>query len=98
MSHHSKAQLIKFTDQQSGWESLKQFTDQMKKAKKVWESWKWTFYKGQYLKPSSVNLASVSKHVKKKKTVEFTDLQLKLKKQQTVEKNLSVSVLKYLPI
>ena len=73
MSHHSKAQLIKFTDQQSRWESLKQFTDQMKKAKKVWESWKWTFYKGQYLKPSSVNLASVSKHVKKKKTVEFTD-------------------------
>ena len=105
MSHHSKAQLIKFTDQQSGWESLKQFTDQMKKAKKVWESWKWTFYKGQYLKPSSVNLASVSKHVKKKKLwnlltqlIQFTDLQLKLKKQQTVEKNLSVSVLKYLPI
>ena len=31
--------------------SLEKFTDHMKKAKKVSESWKLTFDKGQYLKP-----------------------------------------------
>ena len=41
----------------------------MKKAKKVPESWKLTFH---YLKPSNINLASVSEHVRKK-IVEFTD-------------------------
>ena len=46
--------------------------DKIKKAKKVSESWKWTFYKGPNLKPSHINLASVLKHVKK--MVEFTDL------------------------
>ena len=28
------------------------------------ESWKWIFHKGQYFKPSNINLASVSKHVR----------------------------------
>ena len=45
---------------------LEQFTDQMKKAKKVPESWELTFHKVQYLKPSNINLTSVSKHVRKK--------------------------------
>ena len=79
--------------------SLKQITDQIKKAKKVSENWKETFYRGEYLKSSSINLASVSKHVWKKlwnlltQLIQFTDLQVKLKKQQTVEKNLSLSIL-----
>ena len=79
--------------------SLKQITDQIKKAKKLSENWKETFYKGEYLKSSSINLASVSKHVWKNlwnlltQLIQFTDLQVKLKKQQTVEKNLSLSIL-----
>ena len=48
MFYDSKTRLIKFTDWQSGWKSLEQFTDQIKKAKKVLESQKWTFHKGQY--------------------------------------------------
>ena len=44
----------------------------MKKAKKVPETWKLNFHKRQYLKPSNINLASVSEHVRKK-IVEFTD-------------------------
>ena len=79
--------------------SLEHFTDQMKKAKKVSESWKWTFYKGQYLKPPSINLALVSEPVREKmwnfltQLIQFTALQVKLKKQQILEKNLSMSVL-----
>ena len=42
------------------------FTDQMKKAKKVPERWKWTFHNGQYLQPSNKNIALVSEHVRKK--------------------------------
>ena len=40
--------------------SLVQFTDQMRKPKKVLK------YKVQYLKPSSTNLALVSEYVRKK--------------------------------
>ena len=43
-----------------------QFPDQTRKARKVLESWKSTFHKGQYLKLSNINLASVSEHVRKK--------------------------------
>ena len=52
--------------------SLEKFTDQMKNTKKVPESCKLTFRKGQYLKPSNMNLASVSEHVRKK-IMEFID-------------------------
>ena len=45
--------------------SLEQFTDQMKKPKKVPKSWKLTFHKGQYLRSSNINLASVSEDVRK---------------------------------
>ena len=46
----------------------------MKKVKKALENWKLIFHKGQYLKPSSINLASVSGHVEfVEKLVEFTD-------------------------
>ena len=62
--------------------SLEKFTDQMKKAKTVPESWKLTFHKGQYLKPSNINLASVSEHVRKKlwnllaQLIQFTEQQI----------------------
>ena len=46
--------------------SLEQFADQMKRAKKVSASWKRTFHKEQYLKPSNINLALISQHVRKK--------------------------------
>ena len=65
--------------------SLEKFTDQMKKAKKVPVSWKSTFHKGQYLKPSNINLASVSEHVRKilwnllTQLIQFTDQQIYLK-------------------
>ena len=42
------------------------------KGIKVPESWKLTFYKGQYFKPSNLNLASVSEHAGKN-IVEFAD-------------------------
>ena len=42
-----------------------------KKSWKVPECWKLTFHKGQYLKPSNINFASVFDHVRKK--LEFTD-------------------------
>ena len=54
----------------------------MNKAKKVPESWFLTFHKGQYLKPSNINLASVSDHVKKKfwnlltQLIHFTDQEI----------------------
>ena len=38
----------------------------MRKAKKVPASWKLTFHKGQYLKPSNTNIASVSQNARKK--------------------------------
>ena len=38
----------------------------MKKAKKVTESLKLTLQEEQYLKPSNINLASVSEHVSTK--------------------------------
>ena len=44
--------------------SLEEFTDQMKKAKKVPACWKLNFHKGKYLKPSNIYLTSI---------VEFTD-------------------------
>ena len=75
---------------------LRQFTDQMKKAKKVLESCKWTFHKGQYLIPLNINLASVSEHVRKKlwnllsHLIPFTDLTNTATKQQTVESILSI--------
>ena len=59
--------------------SLEQFTDQIKKAKKVPESWKWTFHKMQYLMLSNINIASVSEHLRKKlwnlqtRLIQFTD-------------------------
>ena len=37
-----------------------------KQAKKVLESWNWTFHKWQYQNPSNIHLASVSEHVRKK--------------------------------
>ena len=46
--------------------SLEQFTDRMKKAEKLLASWKQTFHKEQYLKPSNINLALISEHVRKK--------------------------------
>ena len=60
----------------------------MEKAKNILESWKLTFYKGQYLKFSNINLASVSEHVRKKfwnlltQLMQFTDQQIQLKKQE----------------
>ena len=51
-------------------------------AKNVLESWKWAFHKGQYLKPSNINLASVSVHVRKKwlnlltQLIQFTGQQI----------------------
>ena len=66
----------------------------MKIAKKISESWKLTFHKGQHLKPSTINLASFSEHIRKKlwnlltQLIQFTDQKIKLKKQQTVEKIL----------
>ena len=62
--------------------SLEQPTEQMKKAKKVPESWKLTFHKGEYLKPSNTNFASVSKNHRKKlwnlltQLIQFTDQQI----------------------
>ena len=62
--------------------SLEKFTDQVKKAKKIPESWKLTFSKGQYLKPSNMNLPSVSEHVRKKlwnlltQLIHFTEQQI----------------------
>ena len=57
------------------------------------------------LKPSNINLASVSVHVRKKLLnlptlpTWFTDQQVWLKKQQTIEIDLSIYVsTKYLPI
>ena len=57
------------------------------------------------LKHSNINLASVSVHVRKKllnlltQLIQFTDQQIWLKKQQTVEINISIYVsTKYLPI
>ena len=77
----------------------------MKKAKKVPGSWKSTFHKGQYLKPAIINIASVFKHVRKKMwnlltpLMQFTDQQIQLKKQHTVEKNLPIyASTKYFPI
>ena len=76
MFYDLKTQLIQFTDWQK---SLEQFTDQIKKAKKVLESWKWTFHKGQYLKSWNINLASVSVNVRKillyllPQVMQFTD-------------------------
>ena len=46
--------------------SLEQFADEMKEAKKVSESWKLTFYKGQDIKPLNINLASNSEYFRKK--------------------------------
>ena len=68
----------------------------MKKAKKISESWKLTFHKGQHLKLLTINLASFSEHIRKKlwnlltQLIQFTDQKIKLKKQQTVEKNLTI--------
>ena len=46
---------------------LEQFTDQMRKAKNLLESRKFSFHKGQYLKkPSNINPVLVSKHPSKK--------------------------------
>ena len=44
----------------------------MKKIIKVPESWKLTFHKGLYFKPSNINLASVFEQVRKN-ILEFTD-------------------------
>ena len=66
----SETRLIQLLFDKVAKKSLEQFTDQMKKAKKVAESWKLTFHKGQYLKPSKTNLTSVSEHVR---IAEFTD-------------------------
>ena len=61
MLHDSKTQLNDLPTDKVAEKSLEQFTEQMKKAKKVPGSWKLTFHKGQYLKASNViNLASVS--------------------------------------
>ena len=80
MLHDSKTQLIQFADWQKSWKRpLIQFTDQMKKAKKAPESWKLTFHNGQYLKPSSINLASNSELVRKNlltKLIQFADQQI----------------------
>ena len=63
----------------------------MKKAKKMLESCKWTFHKGQYLIPSNINLALGSEHVRKKlwnllsHLIPFTDPTNTATKQQTVE-------------
>ena len=43
--------------------------EKAEKAKKVPESWKWTFLKGQYLKPSNI----ISFYKCQKKIVEFTN-------------------------
>ena len=70
----------------------------MKKAKKVPKSWKLTFHKGQYLKPSNIDLASDSQHVRKKlwnlltQLIQFTEQQIWLKKKQTLGKNLFIYV------
>ena len=62
--------------------SFEQFIDKIKKAKIGPKSWKLTFHKGQYLKPSNINLASVSEHVRKKlwnlltQLIQFTDQQI----------------------
>ena len=67
-------QLIQFTDWESGWKILlNNLKARWKKSKKVSESWKWTFHKGQYSKPSNINVTSVSE-LFRKKFVEFTDL------------------------
>ena len=64
----------------------------MKKAKKLPKSWKLTFHKGQYLKPSNINLVSVSEDLRKIlwnlliQLIQFTDQQIWLKNQQTVKK------------
>ena len=50
---------------------LGQITDQMKKTKKILESWNGAFHKCQYWKLSNVNLASVSQYGKKSE--KFTD-------------------------
>ena len=77
----------------------------MKNAKKISESWKLTFHKGQHIKPSTINLASFSKHIRKKMLnllthlTQFTNQKIKLKKQQTIEKNLNICAsTKYFPI
>ena len=50
-----------------------------RKSWKVPENSKLTFYKGQYLKPSNINLASASEHDRKKlwnlltQLIQFTD-------------------------
>ena len=54
--------------------SLDQLTGQMEKRKKVSYSSKGTFYKRQYLKPSNINLASVSVHFRKKLSIILTQL------------------------
>ena len=54
----------------------------MKKTEKVPEIWKLTLNKRQYLKPSNINLASVSEHVRKNlwnlltQVMQFTDQQV----------------------
>ena len=77
----------------------------MKKAKKTPSSLKLSFHKGQYLNLANINIASVSKHVRKKlwnlltQIIQFTDKQMWIKNPQNVEKNLSIYVsTKYLPI
>ena len=77
----------------------------MKKAKKTPSSLKLSFHKGQYLNLANINIASVSKHVRKKlwnlltQIIQFTDKQMWIKKSQNVEKNLFIyASTKYLPI
>ena len=77
----------------------------MKKAKKTPSSLKLSFHKGQYLNLANINIASVSKHVRKKlwnlltQIIQFTDKQMWIKKPQNVEKNIFIyASTKYLPI
>ena len=98
-------QLVKFTDLQSVWKSaVKNLQSRQKKQKKYCRVRNELSIK-DHIKAHNINLASVSLLVRKKllnlptEIIQFTDQQISLKKQQTVDINLSIYVYtKYLPI